>query len=379
MLIQGMGTTDTLANVHQESLASFAGEMNATNDRQRRLIKRLYEQTTIENRGSVLINSSDPEMEEISAASKLSGFRSFYASTAKNGKMNNPTTCERMAMYERKALPLAVDATRQALIEAGMTAEMVTHVVIVTCTGFASPGLDIRLIHELGMKVTTERTAIGFMGCHGAVNGLRTARAITQADPSQIVLVCCVELCTLHYQYGWDEQAIVANSLFSDGAAAAVVTGDIEVNSTCPDKTTNLPNIMSFKTTVMPDSENAMTWRMGANGFLMTLSPTVPNLVKDNLFEFIKPWLLKHGLMTDDIQGWAIHPGGPRIIRAVEKALSLPDHSGDISRNILKKYGNISSPTLLFILKKLINVKRPRPWVALAFGPGLVIEAALIT
>ncbi|MCG8524273.1 MAG: hypothetical protein MI744_18870 [Pseudomonadales bacterium] len=208
-----------------------------------------------------------------------------------------------MAIYEQEALPLAAEAARGALKDANMSAEMVTHVVVVTCTGFASPGLDIRLIRELKMKTSTERTVIGFMGCHGAVNGLRTAHAITHADPSQVVLVCCVELCTLHYQYGWDEQAIVANSLFADGAAAVVVTGKLNSKDDNSQVQSDIPNFISFKTTVILNSEEAITWRMGSNGFRMTLSPTVPNLVQKHLVDFVKPWLAKHRLEIGDVQG----------------------------------------------------------------------------
>ncbi len=281
-----------------------------------------------------------------------------------------PTSGERQRHYAEHAGPLAVRAARQALAQSGLAAGAITHLVTVSCTGFRAPGVDVELVKRLELPATVQRTHLGFMGCHGALNGLRVARAYAEADPAARVLVCAVELCVPHYHYGWDPQRMVANALFADGAAA-VVGGPGEA---APEAW----RVTSNGACLFPDCEDAMTWTIGDHNFEMTLSKRVPGLIAGGLRPWIEAWLEENDLRLGDVASWAIHPGGPRILTAVEEALSLGAAETAASRAVFAECGNMSSPTVLFILDRLRGPRAPRPCVALGFGPGLAAEAALL-
>jgi predicted naringenin-chalcone synthase len=276
-----------------------------------------------------------------------------------------------MEVYRAEAVPLALRASRIALGQSGLAAGEVTHLVTVSCTGFAAPGVDFELIRGLGLRPTTERTHVGFMGCHGALNGLRVARALTGADPSARVLLCAVELCGLHYHYGWDPQKIVANAIFADGAAA-VAGGPAD---SAP---AGAWRVAANGSCLLPDSLNAMSWTVGDHGFEMTLSKAVPGLIREHLRPWLEGWLASAGLRLADVASWAIHPGGPKIIDAAQHALGLGDADTADAREVFAEHGNMSSPTVLFILDRLRRGGAGRPCVALGFGPGLNAEAALL-
>ena len=277
-----------------------------------------------------------------------------------------PTTAERGAVYAVEAPRLAIQAARTALAESGFAADSISHLVTVSCTGFVAPGVDRVLIEELHLRPTVERTHIGFMGCHGALNGLRVANAFASADPSARVLLCAVELCSIHYHYGDDPGNVVANALFADGAAAVVgMAGDrpwrVAATGSC----------------LIPDSADAMTWTIGDHGFEMTLARKVPALIARHLRPWMSTWLAAHGLAIEDVASWAIHPGGPKILEAAGEGLGLAPEALRVSREVFAAYGNMSSPTVLFILNELRRSNAPLPCVALGFGPGLVAEAVL--
>jgi predicted naringenin-chalcone synthase len=280
-----------------------------------------------------------------------------------------PTTSVRMQTYEEHALPLALRAAEAALSDAALDAAKITHIVTVSCTGFAAPGVDVGLIKRLGLRPTTERTHVGFMGCHGAINGLRVARAYADADPAARVLLCAVELSSLHYHYGWNPKRMVANALFADGAAA-VVGGRMDDSEHW--------RVAATGSCLFPDSEYAMTWHVGDHGFDMTLSTRVPNLIAANLRPWVERWLRQHSLTIAEVASWAVHPGGPRVLTDVEQALGLAPALTAVSREVLGECGNMSSPTVLFLLDRLRRQNAARPCVAIGFGPGLVAEAALI-
>jgi predicted naringenin-chalcone synthase len=243
--------------------------------------------------------------------------------------------------------------------------------VTVSCTGFTAPGVDIGLIRELGLKPTVARTHVGFMGCHGAINGLRVAAAFAKSDPQARILLCAVELCSLHYHYGWDPKKAVANALFADGAAALVGAPSI---ATAP----GTWQLAATGSCLIPASEFAMTWTIGDRGFEMTLSTRIPGIIAAHLRPWLESWLDGMGYGLEGIASWATHPGGPRILGAVEEGLALPRGALAASHEILAECGNMSSPTLLFILERLRAQGAPRPCVALAFGPGLVVEAGFL-
>ncbi|MEM1061349.1 MAG: type III polyketide synthase, partial [Planctomycetota bacterium] len=250
-----------------------------------------------------------------------------------------------------------------------------THLVTVSCTGFMNPGLDLMLIEGLGFDRGIERTHVGFMGCHGFLNGLRVAKALAEADPDAVVVTCAVEICSLHYRYGWDQDGLVANALFADGAACVVGVGDRHRRATQP--TGPDAAVTGTGSFVVPDSADAMTWHVRDYGFEMTLSAAVPDLIGENVRPWVESWLGKRGLTIGDIGSWAVHPGGPRILTATAEALGLPDDALDVSTEVLRTHGNMSSPTLMFVLDGLWRQGRPTPTVALGFGPGLAVEATL--
>jgi predicted naringenin-chalcone synthase len=287
-----------------------------------------------------------------------------------NGDPNfrGPTTGQRNRMYAAEAMRLAVEAAQPAVAEAGYDANSITHLVTVSCTGFVSPGIDLALIHGLGLRPTIERTHVGFMGCHGALNGLRVANAYASANATARVLLCAVELCSLHYHYGDEPEKVVANALFADGAAAVVGAGGDGTGW----------RIAATGSCLIPDSAEAMTWTIGDHGFEMTLSKQVPRLIAHSLREWLCEWLAANGLSVTEVGSWAIHPGGPKIVEAAEEALGLPREATAVSRGVFADYGNMSSPTVLFILDRLRRTNAPRPCVVLGFGPGLVAEAVLI-
>jgi len=260
--------------------------------------------------------------------------------------------------------------------QARLPAQRITHLVTVSCSGFHAPGVDLALMAALPLDAGVARTHVGFMGCHGALNGLRVAAGFTGAQPEACVLLCAVELCSLHLQYGWDAERIVANALFADGAAALVATG--EPPSKQDPATAPLSRLIASGSLLVPASTEAMSWGIGDHGFAMGLSPQVPDLIGAHLRPWLEGWLAGHNLSLDTIGSWAVHPGGPRILSAVIKGLALDPGLIEPSRSVLRDYGNMSSPTLLFILERLRRSGTAGPCLAMAFGPGLCIEVALL-
>lgn len=356
----GMGTATPPGEVSQRESAEHAIARCCRDEREARLLRRLYSQTGIERRASALINPEDP------------GAHEAHFPIAPDAGAADPTTDARMRWYAESAPALGRRAASSAITDAQIGAERITHLVTVSCTGFSAPGFDIALIGSLGLRPTVERTHIGFMGCHGALNGLRIADAICRSSPGSVVLLVAVELCTLHFQRGWDEQRIVANSLFADGAGAVVLRAQ-ETGEQHPALA-----IAGTGACVFPDTLDAMTWRITDHGFAMTLSPAAPGMIRDRLGPWLGAWLDSCGLRLGDIGSWAIHPGGPRILTAVEDALGLTQSDTSPSRDVLRAHGNMSSPTILFILDRMRRANSNRPIVALGFGPGLAVEGTLL-
>jgi predicted naringenin-chalcone synthase len=286
-----------------------------------------------------------------------------------------------MRIYAAEAGPLAVQAAAEAMAEAGFPTESITHLVTVSCTGFVAPGVDLSLITELGLKSTVQRTHVGFMGCHGALNGLRVANAFATADPAARVLLCAVELCCLHYYFGNAADKLIANAIFADGAAAIVGCGhDARRQPHVATRARSKKGEWSLAASgscVIPGTMSDMGWTVGDHGFEMVLSRKVPGLIAAHLRPWLEAWLCDNRLSLADVRSWAIHPGGPKILSAVEESLDLSTDDLAPSRGVYAEYGNMSSPTVLFILDRLRKANAPRPCVALGFGPGLVAEGAI--
>ncbi|HLV06477.1 MAG TPA: type III polyketide synthase, partial [Croceibacterium sp.] len=268
-----------------------------------------------------------------------------------------PGTHARMAVYAREAPELALQAIA-SLGELGS----ITHLVVASCTGFTAPGLDQVIARRLGLAASVERVVIGFMGCYAGVTAVRMAAHLVRSDPSARVLVVAVELCTLHLQPTDKLERLLAMGQFADGAAAALVTAEGPGLA--------LGEGLSL---TLEDSQDLITWTIGDTGFSMVLSGEVPGRLADALDDPEVARAVTGGAPVKDIHGWAVHPGGRSIVDAVERGLALDADKLSASRAVLREYGNMSSATVLFVLRRLWD-EQPATGVALAFGPGLAME-----
>lgn len=357
MRVLGLGTSVPPQRIAQVDAVRESAPLVCGEPRQERILRALFERSGVSTRHSVVLREPDtggaPTQE-------------FYP-PARGAEDRGPGTEARMLMYERHSADLAAAAGAEALGDHDRS--RISHVVTVSCTGFHAPGLDVALVERLGLPPAAERTHVGFMGCHGLFNAMATARALTAAEPAARVLVCATELCSLHFHYGWDSDRLVANALFADGAAAALCAGG-------PGEA--VLHVEATGTHLFADSADAMSWRIGDHGFVMTLSPRVPTLIRDAVPEPLTRWLARHDLTPADIPTWAVHPGGPRILTAFEQALALPPDALATSRDVLSRYGNMSSATIGFILGEMVEAGVEGRAVAVGFGPGLVGEWMLV-
>lgn len=356
--ILGMGTAVPAGSFAQDLAVELAADRCCDNQAERTWLGRVYRASGVERRGSVLLTCDDD-------AASIEAFFPPRTSADDGG----PTTAVRLARYERDAGELAARACAAAIADADVARAGITHLVTVSCTGLFSPGLDAELIERLGLARDVGRANLGFMGCHGALNGLRTAAALAHSRPDARVLLCCIELCSLHFAYGFNRQRVIANALFADGAAAVILGPESGAGLQLRDTASLLTH----------DSADAMTWRIGDHGFDMGLTAEVPRRIRASLRGWLESWLARHGLGIGDVAQWAIHPGGPEIIRAAIDSLGVLPEVGDISRAVLAEHGNMSSATVLFILARMRARETTGPIVAMGFGPGLMFEAALFT
>lgn len=336
----------------------------ARDERERRLIRAIYRSSGIERRHAVIKNYDGDAPD------------SFFRA-GPDGSMKGPGTAARNAIFASESRHLSVALARKTLDNCpGVDAGDVTHVVTVSCTGFYNPGPDYYIVRDLGMSLGTERYHLGFMGCYAAVPALRMAVRFCEADPGAVVLVQCLELCSLHLKLSGTEDMILANSLFSDGAAAAIVSA----REPAPDQSAY--RIDGFHSTLVPGGEQDMAWRIGDNGFDIALSSYVPKIIGANLREFVEPSLSVTGMSIFDVDLWAIHPGGKSIIDQAQRCLSLRPEQVRESREVLRKYGNMSSASLLFVLAEILERQGEageETVCAVAFGPGLTVEMALLS
>ncbi len=359
MYVAGIGTAVPPHAIAQQDAAAMAATLCNYDDAQKQRIEKLYGLTRVSHRHSVLLEPSPNDR----------AAQQFFQPS--NGTPSQgPPLSQRMERYEKEAPRLALEAAQSALLESGVDAGTITHIITVSCSGFVAPGVDVALIRALDLPPTTERTHVGFMGCHGALNALRVAYGFLGSMPDARILIVAVELCSLHYQYSADDEVNLANGLFSDGAAALIATGK-------PSRGVPAWRCAATGSCILPNSETAMTWKIRDHGFQMTLSREVPAIIKGHLLPWLSQWLSENGLSVDDVKSWAVHPGGPAILQGVRQALSLKNADLVVSWDVLRDYGNMSSPTVLFVIDRLRRQRAPLPCVALGFGPGLAAEAVL--
>ena len=275
-----------------------------------------------------------------------------------------PTTRRRMQAFERFAPRLAGCALDKLRLT---TAERqgITHVIVTCCTGLYAPGLDIEIVNHLGLNPSVERTMIGFMGCYAAINALKSAHHIVRSESNAKVLILNLELCTLHLKETQDMEQMLSFLLFADGCAACLVSGEPEGLA-----------IDSFLAINIPETSDLITWRIGEMGFDMQLSGKVPGEIKRSLPE-VRGQVLR-GREPAAIDLWAVHPGGRTILDAVEQALALRSDALSMSRDILARFGNMSSATVMFVLEQVLKqAQEGQTGCAMSFGPGITAETML--
>jgi predicted naringenin-chalcone synthase len=287
----------------------------------------------------------------------------------KNWDLSPPVSLsKRMEIYKTNALQLSLSAIRK-IANFESIKSSITHIITVTCTGLFAPGLDIELIQALDLSPKTQRSSINFMGCNAAIIALNQANSICNSQADAKVLVVCTELCTIHIQNSFTDDYLLSNSLFSDGSAAAIVSS----------KPQNLPeytdlSITSFDSLIIHEGQNDMAWQLSENGFLMSLSAYISNLINGNMSKMLSDL----NIQKDKIHFWAIHPGGKKILDDFANVFDLRNNELASAYHVLKNYGNMSSPTILFVLKELVGndeTKRGGDTIfTAAFGPGLTIE-----
>jgi predicted naringenin-chalcone synthase len=350
--INAIGTAVPSHDVH-DKFVSYAPKL-LTDERLRKLFRRMAERCQIEHRYSFFEPDPDPEVLDQGGFFKRGAF---------------PDTATRMKFYEAHALGLAVTSLEAAGI-ARHKAE-ITHLIVTSCTGFYAPGLDLQLARHFELDPSVERTIIGFMGCYAAMNALKAARHIVRSEPASKVAIVNLELCTLHLQETANIEEVLSFLIFADGCSACVVSAE-------PDGV----ELESFRATVIPGSADQITWHIGRTGFDMRLAGTVPGTIGQGLPDAL-PKILR-GRDPSDVELWAVHPGGRSILDAVAGAIG--DASGDPltdSRAILRDYGNMSSATVMFVLKRMLDRFRNTGiggnslGCAMAFGPGLTAESMM--
>lgn len=358
--ITAIGTATPPNRFDQVTLADFMVNVMHADGNHERKIKTVFRASGIKHRHSVLDDY---------------GKDSGYTVYPNNGSEVFPGTGERMRLYRRYALPLSIAAVNNLEENAPPFAlPGITHVVVVSCTGMYAPGLDIDIIKHFNLPTDTERLCINFMGCYAAFNGIKAADVICRSNHEAKVLIVCTELCSLHFQPRPDDDNILANALFGDGAAALLVEATSGNRKSL--------SLELFYSDLALNGEHDMAWAVADTGFEMRLSSYVPDLLKNSIARFFRSLLEKGKIEAQAIKYFAIHPGGKKILQAIEKELELTREQNRFAYDVLENFGNMSSPTVVFVLKAILDQLQPDEngaliWSA-AFGPGLTLESMLL-
>lgn len=355
--IISIGTAVPAFRHEQSSILHFMQRIYAFNEADRRKLKFLYSQSGIDTRYSVISDYSRPLPEW-----------KFYPHTENLEPF--PSLEQRMVYFQRYAAPLSVDAIRNCL-EGKIRDREITHLITVSCTGMSAPGLDLQVMELLDLPKTTYRASVNFMGCYAAIHALKMADSICNTSSKAKVLIVCTELCTLHFQREATIDNIASSLLFGDGSAAVLVTPG-------ENKWPGL-HLDNFYSEVIQKGKKDMAWELSSTGFLMTLSGYIPELIEEDFEPVVNRSLQYANIPRDKITHWCVHPGGRKILEAIQKTLTLRNGELKHSYDILKRFGNMSSSTLLFVLKGMMDEFRHTPEekatvYAAAFGPGLTME-----
>ncbi|NNM53423.1 MAG: type III polyketide synthase [Spirochaetales bacterium] len=347
----------------QNAIRDFMIDVQGDTDRKRSFLQKVYAGSAIERRHSVLPDFILP-LEE----------RTFFPRT--KDLEPEPTTAQRNAVFCVESNNLAALAAERLLLRIpALKKSEITHLITVSCTGFSAPGFDYHLVKELGLEPGVHRFHLGFMGCFAAFPALKLAQSLCLSQPGSKVLIVDVELCTLHFQKTFEPDTVVANALFADGAAAVLVTDD---STLVTEEGGPRLQLSDFASRLIPGSDKEMAWIIGEHGFDMKLSSYVPRLIENNIQTILDDLFTQAGWTRNAELLWAIHPGGRAILDKTASVLGLPPEALEVSYKVLASYGNMSSVTIFFVLKALLEKGQMGPVFACAFGPGLTVESALM-
>jgi len=357
-IITAIGTANPSYRFPQMKIFEFMQAAHQLNEVDSERLKKLYEASGIEYRHSVIEDFGVPQ-----------GTYSFFGNNSNLEPF--PGTKARSVFYEKHAKELSLDAAKDLEKHFAIDLQSITHLITVSCTGMYAPGLDIDLINLLNLPTSIERTCINFMGCYGAFNALKMANYICCSQTNAKVLIVDVELCTLHFQRKSTLENWVANSLFADGAAAVLIENSNSGG--------NGFKLKTFFNTLIPEAKDEMGWRIGDYGFEMKLSSSIAKNIGKKITTVADQLITKAQVNRSNVQHIAIHPGGRRILEVCEEMLELPEEALDISYDVLRKFGNMSSVTILFILKEFLSKLQPgEQLMSFAFGPGLTVESMIL-
>jgi predicted naringenin-chalcone synthase len=289
-----------------------------------------------------------------------------------NGAPSTANVEDRLNIFKEKAIPLAIEAIENSFKKINTTIDEfgITHLITVSCTGLYAPGLDAELIEKLNLPNDIFHTSINFLGCNAAFHALKIADMITKSEQDAKVLIVCVELCTLHFQPKNNHDNLLSNTIFGDGAAAVIITSNAN-------KTKGL-TISGFYSLLLNKGKNLMGWNITPVNFEMILDAKIPDMIGHEVNNIVLKACEKLKIKSETISKWAIHPGGKKIVDVIKNKLHLSDADARASYKILDEYGNMSSPTILFVLNELMQESKSGETVfSIGFGPGLSIETAL--
>ncbi len=347
----------------QVNLQRFAEKVYCNNETESRKLRSLYRHSGIQTRYSILPDYSITNNDRI-----------FFPPT--DDLEPFPGIEQRMKTFNENAAELSAD-TISDCIQGKINKQEITHLITVSCTGMSAPGLDLQLMEMLGLPNNIVRTSVNFMGCYAAVHALKLADAFCRSNHQANVVVVCTEFCTLHFQKEPSVDNITSSLLFADGCAAILVQ---------PGNTNHKGfRIENFYSDVSFKGKKDMAWELSAKGFLMTLTGYVPELIKEDFKGLVDKALHASGKTAGDISYWCIHPGGKKILESIAGSLNITENELRFSYDILNHYGNMSSPTILFVLKKIqeeieSGTADTTPTIfAAAFGPGLTMETFTAT
>ncbi|GAA4728649.1 type III polyketide synthase [Flavisolibacter ginsenosidimutans] len=337
----------------QTDILSFMQQVYALPPADARKLRFMYNQSGIAQRYSVLPDYGKPMAEW-----------KFYPPTENLEPF--PSLEQRMAVYNKQAPLLSIDAIRDCLSHKHLP-QNITHLITVSCTGMSAPGLDLQIMELMDLPKTIFRTSVNFMGCYAATHALKIADALCRNDKGAQVLIVCTELCTLHFQREATMDNMMSSLLFADGAAAVLLMNDEA-------KAEGL-FLDAFYSEIIRKGKRDMAWELSSTGFLMTLSGYVPELIEEDFAVIVQRALSTNNAVKDDVSHWCVHPGGKKILEAIHKTLSFKNGELAASYEVLNEVGNLSSASILFVLKKILQQKTAvKKLFGAAFGPGLTVE-----